>query len=68
MKEGVVVWFNERKGFGFIQDESGEDHFVHYTEIRRKGFKTLHEGEKVRFEAVDEDKGKKAANVEVVEG
>jgi CspA family cold shock protein len=65
--KGVVVWFSERKGFGFIQAESGEDFFVHYKEIRRKGFKTLDVGERVRFDPVDEDSGKKAANVEVLE-
>jgi CspA family cold shock protein len=66
--EGVVVWFSERKGFGFIQSESGEDFFVHYTEIHRKGFKTLNVGERVRFDPMDDDAGKKAANVEIIEG
>ena len=60
---GVVSWFNDRKGFGFIKDESGEDVFVNYTEIVREGFQTLNVGETVSFEVVDEDRGRKALNV-----
>jgi cold shock protein len=62
--EGVVKWFNEKKGFGFIQREDGDDVFVHFSAINTDGFKTLHEGEKVTFDIVEGDKGIKAANVE----
>ena len=48
--EGVVKWFNEKKGFGFIQQREGDDVFVHYKDIQGAGFKTLAEGEKVAFE------------------
>lgn len=62
--EGVVKWFNEKKGFGFIQcPDMGDDVFVHYKDIQGAGFRTLLEGEKVAFEVVDGDKGKKAVNV-----
>ncbi len=60
---GVVSWFNERKGFGFITDEAGEDVFVHYTEIVREGFQTLSEGERVSYELAEGLEGKKALNV-----
>lgn len=63
--KGVVSWFNEKKGFGFINDESGEDIFVHYSEIQRKGFQTLEPGEAVSYVIVDEDRGKKATQVTV---
>jgi CspA family cold shock protein len=61
--EGMVKWFNEKKGFGFIQQTEGDDVFVHYKDIQGAGFKTLAEGEKVSFEIVDGEKGKKAVNV-----
>lgn len=61
--EGVVKWFNEKKGFGFIQQQDGDDVFVHYKDIQGAGFKTLAEGERVSFEIVDGEKGKKAVNV-----
>lgn len=60
---GVVKWFNEQKGFGFITQENGEDVFVHYSSIQIDGFKTLAEGQQVEFELVDGDKGPKATNV-----
>ena len=63
MIEGVVKWFNEKKGFGFIQQDDGEDVFVHFSAINTDGFKTLQEGERVTFEIVDGDKGIRAANV-----
>ncbi|MDH4227847.1 MAG: cold-shock protein [Deltaproteobacteria bacterium] len=63
MAKGTVKWFNETKGFGFIQQESGEDVFVHYTAIQGDGFKTLKEGERVEFEVVQGAKGPQAANV-----
>ena len=63
MIEGTVKWFNESKGFGFLSREGGPDVFVHHTEIRAEGFRTLNEGDRVRFEVVDSPKGPRAANV-----
>lgn len=60
---GIVKWFNEKKGFGFIQRDDGDDVFVHYSAIQTDGFKTLHEGEKVTFDIIEGDKGVRAANV-----
>ncbi len=61
--EGKVKWFNESKGFGFIQQDNGPDVFVHYSSIKSDGFKTLAEGQRVQFDIVDGDRGPKAANV-----
>lgn len=66
MSEGSVKWFNEKKGYGFIQQENGQDLFVHYTAIQTEGFKTLTEGQRVRFEVEETPKGPKAKNVQVV--
>ncbi len=63
MLKGTVKWFNESKGFGFIEQEEGKDVFVHYSAITGSGFKTLNEGDKVQFEIVDGPKGPAAANV-----
>ncbi|MDD2464512.1 MAG: cold-shock protein [Desulfobulbus sp.] len=63
MLTGTVKWFNEAKGFGFIEQEAGKDVFVHYSAIGGSGFKTLNEGDKVQFEIVDGPKGPAAANV-----
>lgn len=60
---GKVKWFNETKGFGFIEKEEGGDVFVHFSEIEGEGYKTLAEGEEVEFEVVDSPKGPKAAHV-----
>jgi CspA family cold shock protein len=57
MIEGTVKWFNESKGFGFLSREGGPDVFVHHSEIRAEGFRTLNEGDRVRFEVVDSPKG-----------
>lgn len=62
--EGTVKWFNEAKGFGFIQQDGGPDVFVHYSSIKQEGFKTLAEGQRVQFEIVSGERGPKAANVE----
>ena len=64
MLKGKVKWFNESKGFGFIEQENGDDVFVHYTAIAGDGFKTLGEGDSVEFEIVDGPKGPAAANVQ----
>ena len=64
MLQGKVKWFNESKGFGFIEQEEGNDVFVHYTAIAGEGFKTLAEGDAVEFEIVDGPKGPAAANVQ----
>ena len=66
MIEGTVKWFNEAKGFGFLSREGGPDVFVHHSEIRAEGFRTLNEGDKVRFEVVDSPKGPRAANVTLI--
>ncbi len=61
--QGAVKWFNESKGFGFIQDDSGEDIFVHFAAIQADGFRTLAEGDRVEYDIVPGAKGKQAANV-----
>jgi CspA family cold shock protein len=63
---GTVKWFNDAKGFGFIQREGGPDVFVHFSAIQSNGFKSLAEGDKVEFEIVDGQKGPQAANVSKV--
>jgi CspA family cold shock protein len=63
MATGTVKWFNEKKGFGFITQDSGSDVFVHYSAIKGDGFKTLAEGDKVTFEVTDGPKGPQASNV-----
>lgn len=63
MSEGTVKWFNGSKGFGFIEQDGGDDVFVHFSAIQTDGFKTLDEGAKVTFEVVDGPKGPSAANV-----
>lgn len=64
MATGMVKWFNDSKGYGFIQTEgNAQDIFVHYTSIQGDGFKTLSEGQKVEFELIDGPKGPQAQNV-----
>ncbi len=65
-REGTVKWFNNSKGFGFIQKEDGEDVFVHYKSITGDGYKTLEEGQKVQFTIGEGEKGPQAQDVEVV--
>jgi cold shock protein len=64
--QGTVKWFNADKGFGFIAQEGGEDLFVHYSEIRGDGYRSLDEGAKVEFEITQGKKGKQASNVTAV--
>ena len=64
--KGVVKWFNDKKGYGFITDEEGNDVFVHYQEIQGDGFKTLQENDNVEFEVGEGEKGPKAMNVRKV--
>lgn len=66
MQEGTVKWFNNKKGWGFIQKEDGGDVFVHYSAIKGEGYKSLAEGERVRFEVEQGGKGPAAVNVEKV--
>lgn len=63
MQNGKVKWFNNEKGYGFIEVEGGDDVFVHFTAIQGEGFKTLEEGQKVSFEIVEGARGPQAANV-----
>jgi CspA family cold shock protein len=64
--DGTVVWFNNAKGFGFIGHDGGPDVFVHYSSIQSDGYKTLKEGDKVRFSIVQGDKGPQADQVKIV--
>ncbi len=63
MVEGTVKWFSDAKGFGFIEQDGGQDVFVHHSAIQAQGFKTLQENARVQFEVVDGAKGPAAANV-----
>ncbi len=66
MATGTVKWFNDHKGFGFIEQETGSDVFVHHSAINASGFKSLKEGDKVSFEVTQGQKGPAAANVTVI--
>jgi len=66
MANGIVKWFNDRKGYGFIEQEDGPDVFVHHTGINGSGFKSLQEGDRVTFEVEQGPKGPSAVNVTVV--
>ncbi len=66
MTSGTVLWFNETKGFGFIQTENGESIFVHYSAIQADGFKTLKPGQKVEFDLYESDRGGQSVAKNVV--
>jgi CspA family cold shock protein len=66
MANGIVKWFNERKGYGFIEQDEGPDVFVHHSGINASGFKTLNEGDRVTFDIEEGGKGPRAINVTVV--
>jgi CspA family cold shock protein len=66
MNKGTVKWFNDQKGFGFIQQENGPDVFVHHSAINADGFRTLNEGDQVSFDIQQSAKGPAAANVTVL--
>lgn len=63
MPDGTVKWFSDKKGYGFIQSEEGEDIFVHFSEIQGEGYKTLKEGQAVEFEKTEGPKGPQASKV-----
>ncbi|EPN3570747.1 cold-shock protein CspD [Listeria monocytogenes] len=64
MQNGKVKWFNNEKGYSFIESDGGEDIFVHFTAIQGDGYKSLEEGQAVTFEVVEGNRGAQAANVE----
>lgn len=66
MAQGIVKWFNDRKGYGFISQEDGNDVFVHFSSIEADGYKTLSEGDNVEFEIEESDRGPEAKNVKKV--
>lgn len=63
MTKGVVKWFNDKKGYGFIMRDEGEDVFVHFSSITGEGYKTLNEGQEVTFDIIEGSKGPQASNV-----
>lgn len=65
-EKGTVKWFNEKKGYGFISRDSGDDIFVHHSAINAQGFRSLNEGDRVEFEVAEGKKGPAAADVRVI--
>jgi len=66
LAEGTVKWFNEKKGYGFIEQDGEGDLFVHYSAITMPGFKTLKEGDRVSFDVEQTDRGRSAKNVRII--
>ncbi|KJS13716.1 MAG: cold-shock protein [Desulfotomaculum sp. BICA1-6] len=64
--QGTVKWFNNNKGYGFIESEAGSDVFVHFSAIQNPGFKSLNEGQRVQFEITEGPRGQQASNVELM--
>jgi CspA family cold shock protein len=67
MASGKVKWFDNKRGWGFIAQDTGQDVFVHYSSITGNGYKTLREGDEVNYELIDSDKGPKAQNVHLTQ-
>ena len=66
MPEGTVKWFSNEKGFGFIEREEGEDVFVHFSQIKQDGYKSLEQGQRVNFEITEGPKGLQASDVSLI--
>jgi len=66
MQKGKLKWFNDRKGFGFLINDNGEDVFVHYSQIKKDGFKTLKENDIIEYDEIVTDKGLQAQNVTIL--
>ncbi len=66
MQKGKLKWFNDRKGFGFLINDNGEDVFVHYSQIKKDGFKTLKEDDIIEYDEIVTDKGLQAQNVTIL--
>ena len=66
MAEGIVKWFSEKKGYGFIEQDDGRDVFVHYSSINAPGFKTLADGQRVSFDVEENERGPVAKNVNAI--
>lgn len=64
--KGTVKWFNDKKGYGFIENEDGTDVFVHFSAIQSAGYKSLNEGQRVEYDVVDGPRGQQAANVQMI--
>ena len=64
--KGTVKWFNDKKGYGFIENEDGTDVFVHFSAIQSAGYKSLNEGQRVEYEVVDGPRGQQASNVHMI--
>nr|WP_174549955.1 cold-shock protein [Desulfotruncus arcticus] len=66
MLKGTVKWFNDKKGYGFIENEDGTDVFVHFSAIQAAGYKSLNEGQRVEYDVVDGPRGQQASNVQMI--
>lgn len=64
--KGTVKWFNDKKGYGFIENEDGSDVFVHFSAVQSAGYKSLNEGQRVEYDVVDGPRGQQASNVQMI--